>query len=181
MQKKVKLAIVIALVAVMTASVAYAWLASNVLQFSTTLAGSPFTLTILDNFNTRNILSPPYLPPTIYYEQPILLYTNTKNNAPSPYSNVTTHYEIWRSGGLVMDTSWVTVVVGDINTNTITTLTFSLYSDASISATANNALVATIGPYTAPASFSADANVTVTFHNVAPLTTFAANVWVAVN
>jgi hypothetical protein len=180
MRRKVKLGIVVALAVVMTASVAYAWIASNTLNFTTTLAGNPFTLTILDNFNARNIQSPPYLPSTIYFEEPIVLYTNTKNNANSAYSGVKTNYEIWRADGGAMDTSWVTVVVGDVNTNALIPLTFSYISDPSISGTANNALSAYIGPYTAPAYFSADANVTVTFHTGTPLFTFDAKVWVSV-
>lgn len=179
MQRKVKLGIVTALVVVMTASVVYAWIASNTLNFTTTLAGSPFTLTILNNYITRNVLTPPYLPATIHYEEPVVLCTNTKNNANAAYS-ATTNYEIWRGDGGAMDPSWVTVVVYDYNHATTTTLTFSLTSDATISGTANNALVATIGPYTAPALFSADANVTVTFHTGAPLFTFDAKVWVSV-
>jgi len=180
MQRKIKLGIVGALLVVMAASVAYAWIASNTLSFTTTLAGSPFKLSIYDSYALRNVLTPPYLPATIYYEQPIVLCTNTKNNANSAYSGVKTNYEIWQYGGGAMNTSWVTVVVYDYNTATTNTLTFSLYSDPSISVTADNALMATIGPYTAPALFSADANVTVTFHPSAPLNTFYANVWVTV-
>lgn len=179
MQRKVKLGIVAALVVVMAVSVAYAWIASNTLNFTTTLAGNPFTLTILDNFTARNVLSPPYLPATIYYEEPILLYTNTQNNANAAY-NATTNYEIWRDDGGAMDAGWVTVSVYDVNTATNSILTFSLVSDATISGTANNALVATIGPYTAPAYFSADAIVYVTFHTGTPLLTFDAKVWVSV-
>lgn len=77
-----------------------------------------------------------------------------------------------------MDTLWVTVHVQDVVNNF--DLTFSLASDTSISGTANNALVSYIGPYTAPASFSVDTTVTVTFHTSAPLMQFQANVWVTI-
>jgi hypothetical protein len=190
MQKKVKLGIVIALVAIMTASVAYAWIASNILTFQTTLAGNPFTLAVVDAYNTKNIELPSqYLPATMYYNEPVALYTITTNLANSAYSNVTTNYEIWRTDGGAMDPTWITVTVEDVNTVSpytpisTTTLTFSTISDSSISGTANNALSAYIGPYTAPANFVAYATVTVTFNTGAPLTTggFQAKVWVAVN
>ena len=89
-----------------------------------------------------------------------------------------------------MDPTWITVNVTDVSTTSpygaispTLTLTFSLYSDTSISGTPNNALLASIGPYTAPANFVAYANVTVVFNTGAPLTTggFQAKVWVAVN
>jgi hypothetical protein len=178
MQRKMKLGIVGTLLAVMIASVAYAWVASNTLHFNTTLAGSPFTLTILDSFTSRNVLSPPYLPGTLHYEEPVILYTNTKNWANSAYSDVKTNYKIWRTDGGAMDTSWVTVHVQDPINNF--DLSFSLASDTSISGTANNVLVASIGPYTAVAHFTVDAMVTVTFHTSAPLMAYQADVWVSV-
>lgn len=80
-----------------------------------------------------------------------------------------------------MDTSWVTVHVYDYNNAASFDLIFSLASDTSISGTANNVLVASIGPYAAVAHFSADATVTVTFHNSAPLLAYSADVWVSVD
>lgn len=190
MQKKVKLGIVIALVAIMTASVAYAWIASNVLHFQTTLAGNPFTLAVVDAYSTKNIELPSqYLPATMYYNEPVTLDTITTNLANSAYSGVNTNYEIWRTDGGAMNQAWVNVTVLDVSTtspygaiSSPLQLTFNLISDLSISGTANNALNASIGPYTAPANFVAYANVTVVFNTGAPLTTggFQANVWVSV-
>jgi len=179
MRRKMKLGIVGALLVVMAASVAYAWVASNTLHFSTTLAGNPFVLTILDSFISRNVLSPPYLPGTLHYEEPVILYTNTKNLANSAYSDVRTNYEIWRTDGGAMDTSWVTVHVKDVVNDF--DLIFSLASDSAHGGTANNVLKASIGPYAAIALFSVDATVTVTFHTSAPLMGFQADVWVSVS
>jgi hypothetical protein len=158
----------------------FAWIASNVLHFETTLVGSPFALTVLDNYADRNVLSPPYLPVTMYYEQPVVLYTNTKNLASATYNNVNTNYKIWRSGGLAMDTAWVTINIIDAAHPTGFDLPLALGTDPGLSAVADNVLVYSIGPYTAGPGFSADATVTVTLHNPAPLTTFAADVWVSV-
>jgi len=171
MQRKMKLSIVGTLLAVMMVSVAYAWIASNTLHFSTTLDGSPFVLAIYDSYALRNVLSPPYLPTTMYYEQPVILYTNTKNLADSAYSGVKTNYKIWRTAGGDMQTSWVTVnVVDDAHPAGI---------DLPLTVVAGN-LVYSIGPYDAVAHFSKDATVTVTFHNSAPLLAYSADVWVSV-
>ncbi len=189
MRRKLKLGIVVALVTIMAATVAYAWIASNVLHFTTTLAGNPFTLAVVDAYSTKNVELPSqYLPATMYYNEPVPLYTITTNLANSAYSGVNTNYEIWRTDGGAMDPTWINVTVVDVNTVSpytpisTTTLTFSLYSDSSISGTADNALVANIGPYTAPANFVAYATVYVTFNTNAPTTTggFQANVWVSV-
>ncbi len=190
MRRKLKLGIVVALVTIMAATVAYAWIASNVLHFTTTLAGNPFTLAVVDAYSTKNVELPSqYLPATMYYNEPVALDTITTNLANSAYSGVNTNYEIWRTDGGAMDASWINVTVVDVSTTSPydpiaspLTLTFSLYSDPSISGTANNALVANIGPYTAPANFVAYATVYVTFNTGAPTTTggFQANVWVSV-
>jgi hypothetical protein len=171
MQRKKKLGIVGALLAVMMASVAYAWIASNTLHFTTTLAGNPFVLAIYNDYTNRDVLIPPYLPTTMYYEQPVILYTNTKNLANSAYSGVYTNYKIWRTEGGDMQTSWVTVHVHDVTHGTDV--------DLPLTVVAGN-LVYSLGPYDAVAHFSADATVTVTFHNSAPLLAYSADVWVSV-
>jgi hypothetical protein len=173
MQRKMKLSIVGTLLAVMMVSVAYAWIASNTLSFYTTLVGSPFKLTILDDYTHRNPQGPPYLPGTLHYEEPVILYTNTKNWANSAYSDVQTNYKIWRTDGEAMDTSWVTVHVYDYNTAGSFDLTFTLAADS-------KSITAFIGPYAASAHFSADATITTTFHNSAPLVEYQADVWVSV-
>jgi hypothetical protein len=180
LSKKAKLSLLSIVLIAAVAVPVLAWIASNTLHFSTTLTGSPFVLTILDSYAARNVQSPPYLPGTLHYEEPVVLYTNTLNLANSAYADVRTNYEIWRSDGGAMDTAWVTVHVHDVNTASDFDLIFSLISDATKSGTANNALKATIGPYTAPAHFSADATVTVTFHTAAPLLAFQADVWITV-
>jgi hypothetical protein len=171
MQRKMKLGIVGTLLAVMVASVAYAWVASNTLSFYTTLVGSPFTLTILDDYTHRNVRSPPYLPGTLHYDEPVILYTNTLNLANSAYSGVKTNYKIWRTDAGNMETSWVTVHVHDVTHGTDV--------DLPLTVVAGN-LEYSIGPYDAGAHFSADATVTVTFHNSAPLMEYQADVWVSV-
>jgi len=172
MQRKVKLSIVGTLLAVMMVSVAYAWIASNTLSFYTTLVGSPFKLTILDDYTSRNVLSPPYLPGTLHYEEPVILYTNTLNLANSAYSGVKTNYKIWRTDAGNMQTAWVTVHVHDVTHGTDV--------DLPLTVDAFGNLVYSIGPYDAVAHFSADATVTVTFHNSAPLLEYQADVWVSV-
>lgn len=168
-----KLGIVVALVVVMAASVAYAaWVASNTLHFSTTLTGSPFLLTILDDYSLRNVKTPPYLPTTIYYEQPIVLYTNTKNLATSTYNTVNTNYKIWRTDAGTMQTSWVTVNIVDA--------AHPSGLDLPLTVDGFGNLVYSIGPYTAVGGFSADATVTVTFHTGAPQLEYQADVWVTV-
>jgi len=173
-------------------AVAYAWIASNVLYFQTTLVGNPFTLSIVSSYSSPVPLSPPYLPATLHYGEPVVLETITNNTANSGYNNVYTAYEIWESGGpslTVAAESYITVTVQNVAStspyNAVgspTTLSFSLYTDAALSGNANNALVAYIGPYNVPAApWSAYANVTVTFNPGAPLTTYGANVWVAVS
>jgi hypothetical protein len=116
----------------------------------------------------------------MYYEQPVVLYTNTKNLASATYNNVKTNYKIWRSGGLAMDTSWVTINIIDSAHPSGFDLPLVLGTDSSISGTPDNVLIYSIGPYTAGPGFTADATVTVTLHNSAPLVTFAADVWVSV-
>jgi hypothetical protein len=175
MQRKMKLSIVGTLLAVMMVSVAYAWIASNTLSFYTTLVGSPFKLTVLDGYTSRNVRSPPYLPGTLHYEEPVILYTNTLNLANSAYSNVTTNYKIWRTdGGIMNATSWVTVHVYDYNNAASFNLTFTLAPDS-------KGITAVIGPYAAIAHFSADATITTTFHTSAPLVEYQADVWVSVD
>lgn len=189
MQRKVKIGIIVALAVVMVASVAYAWIASNVLYFQTNLAGDPFTLAVVTSYSTLTPASLPYLPTTMHYNEPITLETTTTNLANSAYSGVTTNYEIWESGAPTLPpgaTGWITVAVQNVNStspyNAIgspITLSFNLYTDASLSGNSNNALIAYIGPYTAPAApWSAYANVTVTFTPSAALNTYGANVWV---
>jgi hypothetical protein len=192
MQRKMKLGIVGTLMAVMVASVAYAWVASNTLNFTTNLSGSPFQLDIVDDYTNRNVRTEPYLPPTMYYGEPAVLNTITYNKANAAYSNVKTNYEIWRRDGASMtydqSNPWLTVRVQDSSGTPDIYLTvagagysnFGLISDTTISANANNALLAYIGPYTAGIGLTKFANVTVTFLNTAASVTYDAKVWVSV-
>jgi hypothetical protein len=173
LSKKAKLGLMsIVLIAAISVPV-LAWIASNTLHFSTTLVGSPFVLTILDSYTTRNVLSPPYLPETLRYEEPIVLYTNTKNLASSAYDSVLTNYKIWRTDAGTMQTGWVTVNIVDAAHPSGFDLPFTVDGSGN--------LVYSIGPYTASAGFSADATVTVTFHTSAPLLEYQADVWVSVD
>jgi hypothetical protein len=128
----------------------------------------------------------------MYFGAPYVLETVTSNLASSGYNNVNTVYEIWESGAPTLTSAaegWITVTVQNVaNTSPFgpvgppVTLSFSLYTDASLSANPDNALIAYIGPYNVPAGpWSAYANVTVTFNPGADLTTYGANVWVAVS
>ena len=194
MQRKMKLSIVGTLLAVMMVSVAYAWIASNTLWFTTTLSGSPFQLDIVNDYTNKVVQLPPYLPNPMYYEQPAVLYTITTNKANAAYSNVKTNYEIWRSDGASItydqNNPWLTVRVQDSSGNPDIFLTvfppglgysnFGLISDTTISANPNNAILAYIGPYNAGIGFTKYATVTVTFLNTAASVTYEAKVWVSV-
>lgn len=157
LSRKAKLGLLSAILIAAVAAPVLAWIASNTLHFDTTLSGSPFLLT-----------SDP-LPSTMYYETPIALNTETKNLANKEFTDVRTNYKIYRDGG-AMDTSWITVHVKDI------------YNDLDLTFTVDGSgnLVAAIGPYTASATLDITAVVTVTFHNMAPLDNYRADVWVSV-
>jgi hypothetical protein len=133
----------------------YAYLASGTLHFDTTLS-VPFQLT-----------SDP-IPSTMHYESAIVLHTETKDLDNSAYANVRTNYKIWRDGG-GMDPSYLTVHVKDVVNDFDLTFTVS-----------GSTIVATIGPYSTPAGFDVFTDVTVTFHNAAPLDGYHADVWVTV-
>ena len=173
---------------------AYAWIASNVLTFQTTVSGSPFTLAIINSFvGPTTPHSLPYLPTTMYYNEPYALNTTTYNQANTAYTGVKTNYEIWRNDGasITYDQSnpWLTVEVKDQSGSPDIFLTtppgsgysnFGLISDPAISVNPNNAIAAYIGPYTASAHFQANATVTVTFLPTADNTVYNAKVWVSV-
>lgn len=160
MQRKMKLGIVSTLLAVMMASIAYAWVASNTLTFTTTVSGSPILLEKSSD-----------LPALMYYEEPFTFTTRTRNLASKAYSGCMTHFVISRGDGGAMQVSWVTVHYKD--TTWEGDLTFTVDGSGN--------LVTTIGPWTATVGYDMTATITVTIHAGAAVgISYNGQVWVEV-
>jgi len=160
MQRKVKLGIVGVLLAVMVASVAYAWVASNTLTFTTTVSGSPIYLEKSTD-----------LPALMYYEEPFTFTTRTRNLASKEYTGCMTHFVISRGDGGTMQAIWVTVHYKDLNWE----------GDLIFTVDGSGNLVTTIGPWPATVGYDMPATITVTIHSGAYVgTSYNGQVWVEV-
>lgn len=164
MKRKVKLGVVGTLLAVIAASVGYAWVASNTLSFYTYVSsGTPISLTKSQD-----------LPGTMYYEEPFIFFIRTQNLASKEYDGCYTHFKIWQDGGS-MQLGWVTVHYNNTADGGSTDVDVTLTLDGS------NNLVGWIGPWDANYGYDAYADINVTIHSGAAVGVYYhLDIWVEV-
>ena len=163
MQRKVRTTLVITLLAALLATIAYAWVASNTLQLrGIYVSYHPIRLTVTEGAPWNR---------TVYWEEPNTFKVKTENLANKEYK-CRTYIKIWAQAPLT-NPAILTIHYKDSNWE----------GDITLESDGTNLwayIPSKTGNWTATIGYVNEAEITVTFHEGAPVCYYAADIWVEV-